>query len=408
MQGQQPHQFPGMMQQPPYWMQRLISLGKLPKAPAMFSQKGSTAPRRIDATSLPRYESQLTAWLCAVYFPGAADLSEALIFLDVAGRVLHIQGHDVTGITDNIPLQRIFLKHLSATCRQTIDMPSPEQIHELPDFMIQYQFRGLSTACQKLWFEFDASSRPSGDNNESVFPDIFNTSHGLISQTSKLGINFLIAIARIRQKLQVNPSGTSFEMAETLYKYIVDRESVPGRFTVFHIEPCLDEIHRQFYAVVAKEPLLHWFANAKTQSLSCQLFVTACHNTSMSGQCSAKLRLALKHMETDFMALSSSRREQISDFNASVRSTLERHLPPAEERAVTDSASQNQLGKRTRTAMETSDSTVMALQAAQVLHDQGYLSKKGLQQVFAGAAMGGAGRPCWRLTSIYRQCVRPA
>ncbi len=106
------------------------------------------------------------------------------------------------------------------------------------------------------------------------------------------------------------------------------------------------------------------------------------------------------------MALSSSRRDQISDFNASVRSTLERHLPPAEERAVTDSASQNQLGKRTRTAMETSDSTVMALQAAQVLHDQGYFSKKGLQQVFAGAAMGGAGRPCWRLTSIYRQCVR--
>jgi hypothetical protein len=154
---------------------------------------------------------------------------ELLIFLKrsscwMAGRVLHIQGHDVTSITDNIPLQRIFLKHLSATCRQTINMPSPEQINEIPDFVIQYQFRGLSTACQKLWFEFDASSRPSGDNNESVFPDIFNTLHGLISQTSKLGINFLIAIARIWQKLQVNPAGTSFEMAETLYKYIKDEE----------------------------------------------------------------------------------------------------------------------------------------------------------------------------------------
>jgi hypothetical protein len=84
MPGQQPRHFPGMMQQPLYWMQRLIRLGKLPKALAMFSQTGSTAPRQINATSLPRYESQLTSWLGAVYFPGAADLSEVLILLDVA------------------------------------------------------------------------------------------------------------------------------------------------------------------------------------------------------------------------------------------------------------------------------------------------------------------------------------
>ncbi len=114
MPGQQLHPFLGMRQQSLSWMQRLITQGKLPKAPAMFSQTGSTAPRWIDATSLPRYESQLLAWFSAVYFSGATDLleAEALISLDMAGRVLPIQGHNITCITDNIPLQRIALKHM--------------------------------------------------------------------------------------------------------------------------------------------------------------------------------------------------------------------------------------------------------------------------------------------------------
>jgi hypothetical protein len=366
---------------PDYWVQRTVNQGKIPHAPAMYVEEAPGKYVRMDPGSLPQWLNQLETWFGSVSLSGLSHLSELLIKLDPTERVLPIEGHDLSEVITNTPLQRIILQGLSSVSL-TLSMPSPEVIARLPQEVINHQFRGFLGALQKLWFELDASSRTPKEL-KSVFPDIFNVQHGEGVQLQKLGINLLVAIARIRRKLESDPSGSAFEMAKILHAYIESRHNAPG-FGVHQLVIYLDEIIKQFYAIVQKEPQYEWTLNHQTQLLCNQLVVAACNQSNQIRLSSTKLQYACERIKADLLAAPSGKAiSDFTDFTCTIRRLLTAYLPSAEDRTTTEDTLPAG-SKRART--ESTD--LAALQAVQTLVKAGHIGPAQMGKIFAGIASG--------------------
>ncbi len=110
-----------------------------------------------------------------ITFPGLTKFAETIIKLNARGRVLPIQGHNIAGILDNVPLQHEVLQLLKVSCL-CLEIPDRATIALMPCEEVTSQFSGLTQALEKVFYVMGMASRPDG--GFSVFPDAFNATHG--------------------------------------------------------------------------------------------------------------------------------------------------------------------------------------------------------------------------------------
>ena len=167
--------------------------------------------RRIDPSTSTQYLCDLDAWAGNIAFPGLMKFAETVIKLDARGRVSPIQGHDIAGILDNVPLQRKVLQLLKVSCSR-LEIPDRAIIALMPCEEVTSQFRGLTQALDKVFYVMGMASRPEG--GLSVFPDAFNATHGdlLSAGGGYHPLAALMAISLIKDKVHKDPSGSAYEM----------------------------------------------------------------------------------------------------------------------------------------------------------------------------------------------------
>lgn len=235
---------------------------------------------------------------------------------------------DSDAVKTDRELHRAVLMLLSRHVWTLPSLPTEDDIEQLQQDEIFFQFRHFISRLQKLHLELRVAATPPGANT-TLYSDVFDC-----RAWCQHPLRAIITIVLLGNKMSRDLTGSALAQHENLIKAVEEMTAQPT-ISILELGTWLDRVKHDYDLIIDKNAQIKWTANNQLQSKLYELFAVLCRRAAARSTSDYKLTNAVELLQSalrDQAKKFKDNRPDYEDFHHTTLSLLNEYLPSAAQK----------------------------------------------------------------------------